>query len=215
MARRCVSCFACWLLVLITVGTTGCATLVPFTHQMRVDNDLSADEVAQLQFYTSHDIALRREVTSKARRIDEGALQLRSGTRVERVLIPARTAGVVVAVDPDAIEVSFEPGTSIRFVVSGAERPMGVRPSSFAEPPPAPPLSPDARRIREAFGDLAGNYFLGEDDGRLSFDGPRGWCSVAPLRAASRRRRPGGPACCPLRVPIGIRRTRDARRPHR
>jgi len=146
--------------------------MVPFTHEMRVDHDLSDDEVTQLQFYTSHDIKLRREAKSKARRIDDGTLKLRSGTKIEEVFIPANTPGVVVSVDPGAIEVSFERGTSMRFVVGeeGPSQPLVIESSgSFARPPRAFPA--DEARVESVLDEVIGSYFVSTRSGQLPFRG--------------------------------------------
>lgn len=170
MTPRCTP--AAVLVSLLALGTTGCATMVPFTHEMRVEHDLSDDEVSQLQFYTSHDIKLRREVKSKGRRIDDGTLKLRSGTRVEEVFIPANTPGVVVSVDPGSIEVSFERGTSMRFVVGdeGPSQPLVMESSGgFAKPPSAFPG--DEGRVADVLDDVLGSYFVSTQSGQLPFRG--------------------------------------------
>lgn len=147
--------------------------MVPFTHEMRVEHDLSEDEVSQLQFYTSHDIELRREYRSKDRRIDDGALELRSGTRIEEVLIPAQTPGVVIDVESHAIEVSFEQGTSIRFIVGdeGPAQPLVMEPGrGFASPPPSA-FPEDQARVKDALDDAMGSYFVSTRSGQLPFRG--------------------------------------------
>ncbi len=163
MTPRCTP--AAVLVSLLALGTTGCATMVPFTHEMRVEHGLSDDEVSQLQFYTSHDIKLRREVKSKGRKIDDGALKLRSGTRVEEVFIPANTPGVVVSVDPGSIEVSFERGTSMRFVVGdeGPSQPLVMQPPSA--------FPGDEARVADVLDDAIGSYFVSSQSGQLPFRG--------------------------------------------
>lgn len=109
------------LATLALSGLTGCASLVPFTHEIRTEHGLTDDEVKNLQFYTSHGITLRREIESGGRKITPGhKLLLISGKQIEEVVIPAKTPGVAVKVGPRALAVSFEPGTSLVFTVKGS-----------------------------------------------------------------------------------------------
>ena len=42
--------------------STGCSSFVPFTYELRAGHRLTDGEVKDLQFYSSHEITLRREV---------------------------------------------------------------------------------------------------------------------------------------------------------
>lgn len=101
----------------LAIGSTGCSSFVPFTYELRAQHRLSEDEVKNLQFYSSHQITLRREAQSQDRQITPGhKLRLVSGKSVEEVVIPAKTPGVALRVTPRVISVSFVNGTSIDFV---------------------------------------------------------------------------------------------------
>jgi hypothetical protein len=130
--------------------STGCSSFVPFTYELRSAHRLTDDEVRNLQFYSSHEITLRREVQSQDRQITPGhKLRLLSGRSVEEVVIPAKTPGAAVKISPDVISVSFVSGTSLDFTIRGVRVPLGsygdlLRPFAVAEGSyrARPPLSP-------------------------------------------------------------------------
>ena len=188
---------------LVTVALsalTGCASLVPFTHEIRTEHGLTDDEVKNLQFYNSHGITLRREIESGGRKVTPGhKLLLISGKQIEEVVIPAKTPGVAVKVGPRALAISFEPGTSLVFQVKGSRLAMndrGFLRTVALDPSPASPLE---RRVSNLLGqqfaqapnpfpgndgsdpvgstpvatdDASGNYWLDTDSaGRISFAG--------------------------------------------
>ncbi|XXT21458.1 DNA-directed RNA polymerase [Sorangium sp. So ce429] len=127
------------LLALATVCLflAGCGPrLVPFTHELRVQHDLTDRDVKNLQFYLSHEVALRRELTSERSQITSShKLLLVSGKVIEEVVVEERTPGVVVDARAGALLVSFEPGASLAF--SAAPEPSAPAPSfpGFATPP--------------------------------------------------------------------------------
>ncbi|MDC0748869.1 DNA-directed RNA polymerase [Polyangium mundeleinium] len=156
-------------------GLTGCASLVPFTHEIRTEHGLTDDEVKNLQFYSSHGITLRREVESGGRKITPGhKLLLISGKQIEEVVIPAKTPGVAVKVGPRALAVSFEPGTSLVFTVKGSRLAMDER--GFLRPlalDPSP-ASPFERRVTNLLGQQFAqppNPFPGNDSGNEPLPG--------------------------------------------
>ena len=119
--------------------STGCSSLVPFTYELRAGHRLTDDEIRNLQFYSSHEITLRREAQAQDRQITPGhKLRLISGRSIEEVVIPAKTPGVATKVSAHAISVSFVSGTSLDFTVRGARVPLGsfgdfVQPFAVAE----------------------------------------------------------------------------------
>ncbi|MBK9262830.1 MAG: DNA-directed RNA polymerase [Polyangiaceae bacterium] len=178
------------VLALTTLG--GCASYIPFTHELRTEHGLTDDEVKNLQFYVSHDITLRREVESGGRKVTPGhKLLLISGKQIEEVVIPAKTPGVAVKVGPRAIAVSFQPGTAMVFTVKGSRlalengflRPVALdgrddfatRPfaallgQQFAKPPnPFPGNETGVAPV--ASDDASGNYWIDSDNaGRVQF----------------------------------------------
>jgi len=128
-----------WLLGLgMLTLSTGCASMVPLTHEMRDAHDLGKEELGGLQYYTSHDITLRREITKDGRQIHGHRLVLTSGKTVEEIVIPAGTPGVAVRIARDQLAVSFEPGTSLVFSIAEAQSLEEHGPVAFAQPAPNP-----------------------------------------------------------------------------
>ncbi|WP_437757348.1 DNA-directed RNA polymerase [Sorangium sp. So ce1389] len=127
------------LAVAFLVALTGCGPrLVPFTHELRVQHDLTDRDVKNLQFYLSHEVALRRELTSERSQITSShKLLLVSGKVIEEVVVEERTPGVVVDARAGVLSVSFEPGASLAFSAAPAPEPSAPAPSfpGFATPP--------------------------------------------------------------------------------
>ncbi|WP_437510213.1 DNA-directed RNA polymerase [Sorangium sp. So ce1099] len=162
------------LLALVTVFLAGCGPrLVPFTHELRVQHDLTDRDVKNLQFYLSHEVALRRELTSERSQITSShKLLLVSGKVIEEVVVEERTPGVVVDARAGALSVSFEPGASLAF--SAAPEPSAPAPSlpGFATPPDPFPGNPGNAGPLLAVplappegGALGGNYWLAAGPG--------------------------------------------------
>lgn len=157
------------LLSLLSLFTTGCGPrLVPFTHELRVQNNLTDRDLKNLQFYVSHRIALRRELESGGSQITSNhKLLLVSGKTIEEVIVEEHTPGIAVVVDGSALAISFEQGASLTFAAvgePGAPSPEPAVLSTFATPPDpfpangAPPdREPVAARAVEAYG---GSYWL-------------------------------------------------------
>jgi hypothetical protein len=160
--------------------TTGCGSgLIAFTHELRVENNLSAEEIKNLQFYVSHKITLRRELESGGRQVTGShKLLVVSGKTIEEVVIEEATPGIAVAVGSSAISISFEQGSSMDFSardgrLAGDPVPSG---GGFAQPPdpfpgnnPGQPQDPFTPAPVES-GSFTGNYFLAvEPGGRVTF----------------------------------------------
>lgn len=109
--------------IAIGLFVTGCgAGLVPFTHELRQDNHLTDAELKNLQFYVSHKITLRRELESGGRQVTGShKLLLTSGKSIEEVIVEDRTPGIAVDVKGLVLSISFEPGSSLDFVVEGGK----------------------------------------------------------------------------------------------
>jgi hypothetical protein len=152
-------------------GSTGCASLVPLTHEMRVEHDLGAEELRGLQYYTSHDIVLRRELTRDGRAISGHRLLLTSGKSVEEVVIPAGTPGVAVDIGADHLGISFEPGSSIDFAIGDARPRELSEPVAFQAHQPNPFPGEDDERDREPFdfgsSSFGGSYFVSVSSNNL------------------------------------------------
>lgn len=148
--------------------STGCASYVPFTEELRTANDLREPELRNLQFYTSSEVTLRREATSTGRQITPGhKLVLLSGKSVEEVVLEEHTPGVVKKFGEGWMTIDFGGGTELEFAVAGAEPvedgAFRLSPEGrFAEAPnpfPGEEQSPELLRPKaRSFG--TGSYFL-------------------------------------------------------
>ena len=89
---------------------TSCSkTLTPFTQSLVKQNSWTQAEVERIQFYTSEDIILTRELSSSDADIRNGKIKMENGVRIEEVLIEKGTPGVVVTnAKGSNVGVSFE-----------------------------------------------------------------------------------------------------------
>lgn len=142
-----VSSLALATAAVLGILSTGCSSLVPFTQELRTANNLSNDDVKNLQFYTSHKLTMRREVESGGSQVTGNhKLVVVSGKTIEEVVVEEKTPGVAVAVGDRTISISFEPGSSITFSAASEPGPL----SGDSPPPPAPP-SPTFAEPPDAF----------------------------------------------------------------
>jgi len=86
------------------------------THELRDEHQLSDEELANLQFYLSDTVTLRRELESGGRRVTGShTLLLTSGKTVEEFVVEGETPGVAIKLAPDSLAISFEEGTFLLF----------------------------------------------------------------------------------------------------
>ena len=100
-----------FLLAAVTLlGLSSCSpTLSPFTQRLYEENDWSESELKRVQFYLSNDIILRRQASNSSSRIEEGAIRVRNGRRVEEVVIQKGTPGILLFMPKEQrFAVSFE-----------------------------------------------------------------------------------------------------------
>ncbi|WP_437735205.1 DNA-directed RNA polymerase [Sorangium sp. So ce1335] len=154
------------LAVAALLAVTGCGPrLVPFTHELRVQHGLTDRDVKNLQFYVSHEVALRRELTADRSEITSShKLLLVSGKVIEEVVVEERTPGVVVDARAGVLAVSFEPGASLAFSAAPEPEPPAPAFLGFATPPEpfpgnAAPLLAGPSPAGEG-GSFGGNYWL-------------------------------------------------------
>jgi hypothetical protein len=94
--------------VMAACSWIGCTSRVPLSKELR--EGIAPEELQQLQFYVSHEIRFRRTLTSEERDVTAGnILRIEHDQRVEEVVIPAYTPGVVLGAQNDKLMVSFEP----------------------------------------------------------------------------------------------------------
>lgn len=155
--------------------TTGCASYLPFTQELRSEHKLQPTDLKNLQFYNSHTITLRREVRKDGRSVTGShRLLLIAGKQIEEVVIQKHTPGIIVGLTPSTLTVSFEEGTSLEFSLRGTpalDQPV-VQVRNFAEPPD--PFPGNSAPVREPIAIFtgSGNYYLLPDGaGMVSFQG--------------------------------------------
>ena len=171
-------------LALAALALAGCGPrLVPFTHELRVQHNLSNDDLKNLQFYISHRITLRRELESGGSQVTANhKLLVVAGKNIEEVVIEEHTPGVAVEVGERTLAVSFEPGSSFLFAAAPEPGTPVSEVRSFASPPdpfpgndpnPEPaPFPGSSGSSGSSGGAFGGSYWLATaDGGRGNFQG--------------------------------------------
>lgn len=141
---------------------TGCSGLIPLTHELRTGNDLSKDELRNLQYYTSDTITLRRELESGGKQITGShKLRITEGKTIEEVVIEAKTPGIAVNIGDHVISISFEQGSSMDFAPVGGPPVASPGFATAPEPDPFPGQHPVKREAPPPSPDpYTGNYAL-------------------------------------------------------
>jgi len=63
------------LLFLFALPTVcSCVSYIPFTNQLRTQFHLEPEDIKRVQFYTSADFSLRRDVTSEGSKLTPGGV---------------------------------------------------------------------------------------------------------------------------------------------
>jgi len=94
---------------LLSLGVGLCACHIPFSRAFRENHQLSADDLKNIQFYTSDTILLRRVHSAQSREASQGSLAVVAQVEVEEIEIDSGTPGVVVEVHGEYLAVSFTP----------------------------------------------------------------------------------------------------------
>lgn len=101
----------------IVMVAAGCAPkLVPFTHELREEYDISAEQMRNLQFFVSSDITLQRYLSkSEAGVTSKHTYRVINDSQVEEVKIKPVTPGIAQRSGDYSLIVSFEPGCTLEF----------------------------------------------------------------------------------------------------
>jgi len=123
--------------ILLTV--TSCKNLVPYTDSLRTQHGWSDSQIRKIQFYTSRDVILQRQVSTDETAIEGGKIKIRDGKKVEEIIIKRGTPGVVTDIpNTTKLLVSFEkddnhylsfgvnPSQSTRFVLLASDWNNGI-----------------------------------------------------------------------------------------
>lgn len=118
------------LFSLVSVLMVSCATtLTPFTDDLRKENGWSKEQIQKIQFYVSEDVILQRKLKldSEGSEIISGKIRMVNGERMEEVIIPRGTPGVITFNPADnRVGVSFEDGDD-RYLMFGPVSTRGNR----------------------------------------------------------------------------------------
>ena len=103
------------LMLLLSCGPT----YKPFTVDMQQQYQWTEDDLKHIQFYLSRDVVLHRNLSKGESVIDDGKIIIRKGTRVEEIVIPEGTPGVLQFMPKsNRLAVSFERGKK-KFLMFG------------------------------------------------------------------------------------------------
>lgn len=92
----------------LLLALAGCTSRVPLSKELH--EQLTTEDFQKLQCYVSQEIVLRRVLRSEERDVSPGhALRIEKDKRIEEIVIPAFTPGVVLNGKEDRLMVSFEP----------------------------------------------------------------------------------------------------------
>ncbi len=102
-----------FLLALVSCLASCSPRLTPFTANLRNENNWTEKDLKKIQFYLSEEIVLWREIRDGDAKIDDGAIKIRNGRKVEEIRFPKRTPGVLI-IEPrtNNFGIAFESGNS-------------------------------------------------------------------------------------------------------
>ncbi len=108
------------LIIGLSVTLIACSpNYKPFTVDLQKSFDWTEDELKQIQFYLSKDIVLQRQLSMGESVIEGGKIEVREGRRVEEVVIPEGTPGILMFMPkPNRMAISFETGKD-KFLMFG------------------------------------------------------------------------------------------------
>jgi hypothetical protein len=91
-----------------------------FTTDLYQQEQWSEEDLRQIQFYTSKEIVLTRQISAGETAIAGGKIIVKNGQRYEKVVIPMNTPGVLVLMPrEDRMAISFEDKDNDAFLMFG------------------------------------------------------------------------------------------------
>lgn len=91
-------------------------SLIPFTRELYYRLKQSNLDIRKLQFFVDQTIVLSRGVDNGAIDIQGGKIVNKYGVNENKIELLALTPGVVEAIEPDGLRVSFEQGSNLKFI---------------------------------------------------------------------------------------------------
>ena len=102
--------------------------LTPFTEDLVRENRWTEDDLREIQFYLSESITLNRQLGGSASEIVSGEIKIIDGRKVEQVIIPKGTPGVVLfSPERNRLAIAFEEGTVKLYLMFGPNSKVGGR----------------------------------------------------------------------------------------
>ena len=116
------------LFIAIAILTlSSCKTLIPFSEDLKTDNNWNDDQIKQIQYYNSETIVLNRQLKSNETGIVSGKIKMVDGKQVEEIIIKKGTPGVISAIpDSERLAISFEIGDD-HYLTFGIDHNRGGR----------------------------------------------------------------------------------------
>lgn len=115
------------LLILAIISLSSCKTLIPFSEELKTDNNWNEAQLKQIQYYNSETIVLNRQLKSNETGIVSGKIKMVDGKQVEEIIIRKGTPGIISAIpDSKRLAISFEIGDD-HFLTFGIDPQRGGR----------------------------------------------------------------------------------------
>ena len=110
----------------LLLGLGACSPkLTPFTENLYNEGNWTESQLEKIQFYLSEDIVLTRQLSGASSEIVSGEIKFVEGRRVEEIVIPKGTPGILVDQPREnRFAVSFESGND-RFLMFGPNSKAG------------------------------------------------------------------------------------------
>jgi hypothetical protein len=83
-------------------------SMIPFTRELYNRLRANSQDIRKLQFFVDQTLILSRGLSQDKLYIDQGKVVNQFGVNENKIELPALTPGVVEAIDPDGLRVSFE-----------------------------------------------------------------------------------------------------------
>ena len=94
---------------------------VTFSRELQMRLAAFNVDVKRVQFYTDQKLVLTRYLDTGKAEVSSGTIRFINGKKINEIVIPAYTPGIVESADLNGIRVSFETGSSFLFVPAEGE----------------------------------------------------------------------------------------------
>ncbi len=94
---------------------------VTFSRELQMKLAAYNVDVKRVQFYTDQKLILTRYLDTGKAEVSSGTIRFINGKKINEIVIPAYTPGIVESADLNGIRVSFETGSSFLFVPAEGE----------------------------------------------------------------------------------------------